>query len=186
MKTFKTISMLLFSMLYFFLAILSCNKKDATGPDQNKPPIIASLTATPSDPDWGATSHLVVIAVDPEEQVLSYSWTSTGGVFITSTTNDTVIWQAPDSSGSFICTVNVSDGKNTLSKNITITVTENPVLSIDQDSLVFRATTETLNFNITNTGTGLLIWSINTTTDDGGNWLSVSASQGTTVVSHFI
>jgi hypothetical protein len=180
-KTFKITSMLLFIMLYFLLAILSCDKKDTTGPGQNQPPIIASLTANPSDVDWSATSQLVVIATDPEKQVLTYCWTSTGGVFITPTTKDTVIWQAPDSSGSFICSVTVSDGKNTVSKNITLTVTEHPVLSIDQDSLIFGATTEILNFTVTNIGTGVLTWSVNATTDDEGTWISsVTPSNGST------
>ena len=73
-----------------------------------------------------ATSQLVVIAEDPENQALSFSWTCTIGTFTTSTTNDTVAWQAPESTGSYICTVNVSDGINTVSGNITITVSEPP------------------------------------------------------------
>jgi len=180
----KVKTMLLIMLVVGLLIIISCDKTTET---KNNPPIIIGISASPSDLDWGATSQLVVIAEDPEEQILAYSWTTTWGEFITPTTNDTVTWQAPDSSGSFVCTVTVSDGEKTVSKNITITVTEHPVLSIYQDSLVFGATTEILNFTVTNIGTGVLIWSINTTTDDGGAWIiSVTPSNGSTMTSEQI
>ena len=178
MKSIKIILLAIIILPFFFY---SCSDDNPLGSQGNNPPIIASITATPSDPDQGDTSQLVVIAVDPEEQELSYSWTTTGGVFITPTTSDTVFWQAPDSYGSFISTVDVSDGQNTVSKNITITVTEHPLLSIDQDSLVFGTSAEILNFTISNVGTGTLIWSLNTTTDDEGTWISnATPSNGST------
>ncbi len=56
-----------------------------------------------------------------------------------------------------------------------------PKLSVNTESLQFGATTEMLNFRITNTGGCMLNWSTTTITNSGGGWIkSVSPSQGNT------
>lgn len=125
MRTLIIMSMRITVVLFLLLALISC-KKSSTESTQNKPPVIASLTATPVSPTWGASCLLVVIAADPEGKALTYSWTSSDGLFTTPLANDSVTWQAPKSSGDFICGVTVSDGENTVSREITITVTKPP------------------------------------------------------------
>jgi hypothetical protein len=56
-----------------------------------------------------------------------------------------------------------------------------PELSVNTETLQFGATTEDLNFRITNIGGCMLNWSTTTITNSGGNWIkSVSPSQGKT------
>lgn len=168
-------------MLSLAVFIIFRCQKDSTTPDPtNNPPEITSLTASPSNLDWGQTSQIVVAAQDPEGDNLSYQWNFTGGTFTTNATKDTATWQAPDSSGNFTCTVTVSDGKESANKSATLIVSEHPLLGLmNKDSLVFGASTNNSSFTITNNGTGTLTWSVTFTTDDGGAWIkSITPSQG--------
>jgi len=159
----------------------SCGKKNSTGAgNDNLAPIIASLTADPNELDLNGTSRIVVIAVDPEEMNLTFSWSASGGAFLTSAANDTVDWQAPATSGNYTCTVTVSDGDHSVNRSVTIVVAEHPRLRVDADSLLFGGAAQALLFNISNPGTGVLDWTIGTTTTDGGNWISANPAQGTT------
>jgi hypothetical protein len=143
----------------------------------NKAPVISSLTATPSALDWGGTSSIVVVASDEEGDVLTYSWTCSGGEFTTPAAGTTTVtWQAPDESGSFTITVSVSDEENTTTQSTTITVTAHPDFNVSPTSLNFGKTTTSLNLNISNTGTGELTWTVT----ESAAWLSVSPASGST------
>ena len=157
---------------------ISCKNGSPTQP-KNQSPLIVNLTANPESLDWGGTSQLIVIGTDPDGQDITTSWQTTGGSFLTNTNQDTVTWQAPDSSGSFECTVTLNDGEDAVSQGITLTVNENPLLSKDKDSLIFDTSTTSASFNISNVGTGVLDWTVAARTDDGGNWIqSVAPDSG--------
>jgi hypothetical protein len=124
--------------------------------------------------------QLEVVATDPEKQSLGYSWECTDGEFTTVKTQRSVTWKAPESNGSFVITARVTDGDLSVEDNIILTVSENPVLQVDQDSLSFGETLDTLELEISNAGTGTLNWSIDINTDDGGDWLFVDPIEGIT------
>lgn len=48
----------------------------------NRPPVIQSLTAQPSQLPVGATSRLTVVATDPDNHSLSYKWMASTGDII--------------------------------------------------------------------------------------------------------
>ena len=170
-------------LLYVFLIIcvsMSCQKKGSlTEVLINNPPVITSVTAAPDSLDWGQTSQIIVTASDPENMDLTYSWTSSGGTFISGVNNDTAVWKAPDTSGTYVCTVNVSDGEEESVGRDSVSVNEHPVLSLDKHSLAFGSATNNLNFNITNDGTGFLDWTADAETDGASGWIkSINPSQG--------
>ena len=163
------------------IIIAGCDEGSDPVRPQNLPPVIESLTVQYNTLEWGGTTRLWVTASDPEESDLTYSWTATGGLFTSATNINSVRWQAPDSSGGFAITVTVSDDANSVSASDTITIVDNPVLSITEDQLLFNALTDTLTFRLRNTRTGVLDWTITTRTDDGGSWLNlVSDAEGST------
>jgi len=75
----------------------------------NYPPIIESLTAKPSPVREGKTSTIECVASDPDEDELSYLWSTTRGNI--SGEGATVIWTAPNVCGTYIITVTVADGR---------------------------------------------------------------------------
>jgi len=78
--------------------------------DQNKPnsaPTITSLEV-PDTVDAAVDVTFDCVATDPDSTVLAYNWSSTVGLFL-STTGATVEWTAPESSGSATITVTVLD-----------------------------------------------------------------------------
>jgi hypothetical protein len=89
----------------------------------NKPPIITSLVA---DAEWTLPSHSTQVtctASDPDEDVLSYEWTTDGGDI--SSEGATANWTAPQEVGTYNITVVVKDsyggeaiGKLPLSVNL--------------------------------------------------------------------
>jgi len=183
----QQINSILALIITAILLMNGCKKDDpieesGNSPTQNvnQPPLIDSLTAIPQVLDWGGASKFEVFAHDPEGKELNYSWSCDCGIFITPITNDkTIVWQAPDSSGSFISRVEVSDGENMSSQNITLIVSSHPILNIDKDSLLFEYNINSNNFTLTNVGTGISNWTASTTTDDGGAWIKkVTPSQG--------
>jgi hypothetical protein len=105
---------------------------------QNKSPVISSVTANPSSVNPNGTSTITCNASDPDGDVLSsssYVWTKTGGSI--SGSGSTVTWTAPSTAGNYTVTCTVSDSKGgSASKGVNITVTESTVpLSITTTSL---------------------------------------------------
>lgn len=74
----------------------------------NKPPTIKSLVA---DADWTTPSGRIQVTCtvsDPDDDELSYEWTTTGGDI--SDTGTAVNWTAPEEVGAYNVTVVVKDG----------------------------------------------------------------------------
>jgi hypothetical protein len=73
-------------------------------------PVIASLEA--EAPGWTAPSgniHVTCNATDRDSDVLSYSWSASGGDI--SGTGPEVVWTAPEANGEYVVTVVVTDGR---------------------------------------------------------------------------
>lgn len=75
----------------------------------NYPPVIESLTAEPSPVRQGKTSTIECVASDPDENELSYLWSTTRGNI--SGEGATVTWTTPNACGTYIITVTVDDGR---------------------------------------------------------------------------
>lgn len=86
-------------------------------PPANRPPVIVTFTKTPDVVGPGAQASLAVNASDPDNDVLTYNWSATCGVFSnnTSVLNNgpaSLQWRAPSNTGtSCLVTVTVLDGK---------------------------------------------------------------------------
>ena len=87
----------------------------------NELPVISSLVlATEGEINPGTTAQIECTATDPEEDELSYSWSADDGTI--SGSGATVSWTAPDEMGTYTINVEVSDGENIDTDQLTITV----------------------------------------------------------------
>ncbi len=79
----------------------------------NELPVIEDLRAAVHSVRSGEEIAIECIASDPDGDELSYRWISNGGTI--SGDGSRVIWTAPDSPGNYFVTVDVSDGRDTVS-----------------------------------------------------------------------
>ena len=87
----------------------------------NHPPVIESLTADPPAVNRGRTSTIECVASDPDDDELSYSWSTEEGDI--SGQGATVTWAAPSTCGTYTITVTVADGRGEeASQALSITV----------------------------------------------------------------
>ncbi len=93
----------LFALVVISLAVLSC-KKDAT----NGRPSITSFTINPVSINANGSATITVIAVDPENDPLSYHYIVSGGAI--SGNGSSVSWTAPATAGEYSISVTVTDG----------------------------------------------------------------------------
>jgi hypothetical protein len=84
-------------------------KWDVSVNNVNQNPIITNLYVTDTTLLPLNSTDIRVTAVDFDGDELSYSWSSTGGAF-SSISGGNTIWTAPILGGTYIITVNVSDG----------------------------------------------------------------------------
>ena len=90
----------------------------------NEAPVIASLTTDLQVQPLGKT-QVVCEAIDTDGDNLTYRWACSDGILEGSSA--TVTWTAPQTSGSYMVTVVVSDGKGGVAKkDLTIIVPEKP------------------------------------------------------------
>ncbi len=75
----------------------------------NMDPVISSLVADPVTVLPQGKSTITCVAIDPDGDVLNYSWKPSDGSITKS--GNTVTWIAPDREGDFTITVIVDDGK---------------------------------------------------------------------------
>jgi len=75
----------------------------------NHPPVIESLTANPPVVNQGQTSTIECVASDPDDDELSYLWSTEQGNI--SGQGATVTWTAPDTCTTHTITVTVADGR---------------------------------------------------------------------------
>ncbi len=87
----------------------------------NQPPVISSLTATPTSLIAGEDTTLSCIATDPEGDTLSYTW-SGSGMFANATQAQTTWSHTSGGTVSLMCTVDDGQG-NQVSQSTSVTVT---------------------------------------------------------------
>lgn len=121
------------SMTFVFArAFFGCDGAcDCSVNSQNRPPVIEKILADSPSITPGMMVFLTAVAVDEDGDKINYNWSSSGGTILTggasdipnySPTTNPARWQAPDTSGDYTITCIVSDGKDTNSKSITVTV----------------------------------------------------------------
>lgn len=87
----------------------TAHKAIGVRPVPNRPPVIDSISG-PSSVDAGGQGTYTCHARDPDGDSLTYFWECTRGHYMTRS-QPTAKWYAPDSSGSAILKVTVSDGR---------------------------------------------------------------------------
>ncbi|MBK6785355.1 MAG: PKD domain-containing protein [Saprospiraceae bacterium] len=106
------------AMLVLPMFVASCNKDDTPS---NKAPNIAAVQVNPGSIGANGTVNIIVLAVDPDGDPLTYSYVVTGGAI--SGIGPNVSWTAPSTPGAHSVTVTVSDGKGgTATGNGSLTV----------------------------------------------------------------
>jgi len=81
----------------------------------NNDPVISALEA---EKDWvvpSGSSKIECAASDTDDDILTYTWSATGGTFWG--TGPVITWVAPDAPGTYAITVAVTDGKGGEAKN---------------------------------------------------------------------
>ncbi|MBW7847964.1 MAG: hypothetical protein H3C41_07775 [Bacteroidales bacterium] len=101
MKKASLLLLVLFAIGAF--GLISCKK------DSNKNPVITSVTVNPASVNANGTVSVAVVASDPDNDQLSYSYTVTGGAI--NGTGPNITWTAPSTAGAHTINVTVSDGK---------------------------------------------------------------------------
>lgn len=111
-------------LILVIAVLISCNKvDDIINPDDYKAPEIESINVSASTANPGDTVLVWVVASNPEEGFLTYSWQKSGGKFIEPADQDTAFWIAPLQGGNYELKATVSNEK----KNKSITKTVNVI-----------------------------------------------------------
>ena len=102
-------------------------------PSGNQPPVIKNLKIPSTMLTLEQEVLLICEASDADGDKLTYSWTSSGGTFIsTDPSSNLSNWRAPKFKGEFTIDVSVSDGKGGVAKQslkVTVQDNRNPVIS---------------------------------------------------------
>jgi len=107
---------------------------------------------------------------------LTYSWSSSDGIFPMERSGNEITWEAPEKEGEFPLNVVVADGQNVVSGSVSVSVEANPKLTVSPDHIDFSDHGTGTTIAIKNTGTGILTWTISVDAD----WLTVSQISGET------
>ncbi len=109
-----------FTILFVVLLLCSglfmtgCNDDNTpTDPVVNHPPIIQSVTASPSMVTPNGVTTVSCIATDEDADDLTYTWSSVLGTFPNGVSHSSVQWQGPFTPGNYAISVTVSDGAAT-------------------------------------------------------------------------
>lgn len=94
------------ALIIFQIMCHSCGKKPMDPINGN--PVIVMLTAFTDSVEFNKTSLIVCIANDPDNDILTYSWESTGGSIIGS--GASILWKAPNTVGTFTVSCSIEDG----------------------------------------------------------------------------
>jgi hypothetical protein len=77
---------------------------------QTRNPEISDITADPSEIELGENTALSCFASDPDEDELTYHWTSSAGSFQWNDSTE-VVWSAPEEAGYYYINCKVEDGQ---------------------------------------------------------------------------
>jgi len=88
----------------------------------NIPPEILSIIATPSVVGKGGEVELHCLAIDEDFDNLAFCWHSTAGSFPRGSGGESVVWRAPDLSGTHSVLVSASDGFDSVRDSVYVDV----------------------------------------------------------------
>ncbi len=91
----------------------------APAPAGNQPPVISSLTAAQNQTYPGGTVNLQSVVTDPNNDILNYNWTASGGSFV-ETGRGVNTWRAPSNYGDYEIKLTVDDGKGGTAQATTV------------------------------------------------------------------
>ena len=114
---------LLLLLVVFTLTGCNYNSTESINEPINHSPEIVSLTATPSTIVAPDISGLDVKATDADSDELTYAWSAEHGEIVPSLNPTTATWFSGNvARGDYAVTCSVSDGKDTTTRSVTITV----------------------------------------------------------------
>jgi len=97
----------------------------------NAPPTIVSLIAKPNTVDQDKPAIIKCVTSDPEGDDICYQWEATGGQI--SGQGDSIMWTAPNSTGSYFISVMITDGfSGKVTEQIPVNVVANHPPQIDE------------------------------------------------------
>lgn len=110
--------------LSFALFFFSCERTVVQPEEKNVPPEILSLTADQTSVYAGENIHLFCVAVDADDNQLSYEWMDGGAGVFNSNGVSSVVWEAPQTDHDFSLSiiVIVRDEEESVTKSILINV----------------------------------------------------------------
>ena len=128
MKQLKITTILLLSIM---IVIIGCGDDgdSPAAPDENNAPVMEGVTAENDTVFSGDRTTLTCTASDEDGDDLTYLWTVPAGTFPNQNDSESVIWQAPDSTGEFNISITVSDGSASVSGEVILHVIPIPVNS---------------------------------------------------------
>ena len=104
------------------LLALAVGCSDDPVKQQGYPPVIQSVTATPSIVSPRGTSTLTVTASDADNSVLLYNWMTLDGGTINGPNQRSAQWTAPSEIGNCRIRIRVSDGASRVERTIILSV----------------------------------------------------------------
>lgn len=121
------VRILIVSISIFAMFPYGCKKDREDDQLQNSPPKIQSIISTPGNSSdsrliAGDQATIVVNAIDPDQDNMTYTWETDNGSFMGETNSESVTWNSPvvSSDTTFKVTAIVSDGAASSSKEISI------------------------------------------------------------------
>lgn len=151
-------------IISILLVFSSCQKDEDPTSWKNQPPVIQSVTANPDTILVNGETTLNSIATDPDGDSLTIEWKAKAGLFPIINTGKSVKWKAPDSVGIYPITAFVTDGKDTESDTVYVTVvkTPQPILKTPSDNAVDVSIPATLEWEAIN---GVIGYTMQVSTD---------------------
>jgi iron complex transport system substrate-binding protein len=99
----KRLALILVVLALMLTPLTACTSTSTA----DNPPVITSLTPSPSSVAPGESSTITCVASDPDGDALSYTWSATGGTI--SGVGNIITWVAPPATGVFTISVAVAD-----------------------------------------------------------------------------
>ncbi len=109
-------------LLVGLVLTLGCSKDETPTTPTNHAPSITSVTASPDSVGLSGSTTVSCVATDADSNTLTYSWSCPQGTFPNGAASASVVWQAPNTVGSYTVQVTVSDGAETASSSVTVKV----------------------------------------------------------------
>ena len=105
------------------IKILEAQGTKVPAEEPNLPPVIGVLIANPLAAEPDTVVNLTAEAGDPDGDALTYRWLLDGKLL---GTGRSLVWNAPQPEGAYVVTVEVSDGKETVTRTVGLTVVNVP------------------------------------------------------------